>query len=65
MAQDHRVVVSEVAHQPVALVEIERYAFVVVGSWCGPKNCIDIWFKGQQALLLRRHRQCRPWYGCA
>src|SRR5262249_46854506 len=30
MAQDHRVVLAEVAHQPLALVEIERDAFVVV-----------------------------------
>src|SRR5580693_6041881 len=30
MAQDHGVVVAEVAHQPVALVEVERDALVVV-----------------------------------
>ena len=30
VAQDHRVVRAEVAHEPLLLVEVERDAFVVV-----------------------------------
>ena len=54
MAQDHGVVVAEVMHQPLTLVEIERDAFVVVVAGAA-ENCIDIWFR-EQALFLRRHR---------
>ena len=55
MAQDHGVVVAEVAHQPVALVEVERDAFVVVVAGAAEELHRHL-VQRQQALLLRRHR---------
>jgi hypothetical protein len=55
MLEHHDVAVAEIAHQPIALVEIERNALVVVVAQAAEelhRHLVD----RQQALLLSRHR---------
>ena len=56
IAQDHHIEAAEVAHQALLLVQIQRDAFVVVIGDAIPV-AHRVLGQGQQALLLRRHRQ--------
>ncbi len=56
VAQDHHLVRTEVAHQPVLLGRIERHAFVVVVAHA-LVEAHRVLRQVQQAALLRRHRE--------
>ena len=55
MLQDHHIFVAEVLHQPLALVEIERDALVVVVGDAAEERHRHL-VERQQPLLLRRDR---------
>ena len=58
VAQDHRVLVAEVGDQPLALVEVDRDAFIIVEGDVAADQHRGLGQR-QQPVAMRRHRLAR------